>query len=400
MPPIFIQILLVFLTCFACIASASETSCLISAKHKLVGKSAFAHFNSTSFLIFTMVLGIASNVGIQNIMSNYIISDYDFYIKTIVTTSFCLLVCDLFPKLIATYMPNRILYYSWKAFAPFVKPFHYMYLKLLEIPNAIVDTISYILPSTQNTTSLSELRHILNVCQKSRVISQYEKQHILSNYHLNDTSCEDIHVPVHDVVWIDINEAPKHLDALMKKHPNYYIPICDGEIQHIVSVVAIYDILRFNIESLSVKSIASDALRPRFIHEHASINTAIKMFIQNHAPIFSIDEYGTIKGLITKQSIIKKLLSHQDIPISPTDHEWLSPTSMIVPGDIPLTQLAQLTGIELISHENMKTLGGWITEQTSRISQAGEKLGTKYLSIKIIESSPTKIIKVYLKVLE
>ena len=381
------------------IISASEIGVLLCQHlHKATAKEQEIISNPTKFLIMLNILNLSCNIGIQNILS-YILSDYSFAYTVILTTGVCIICCDLVPKTIGMYLTNYSFWLAVVCFGPIVPTFSYIYTYISIIAAYLLYPIESILSLGKSNVDVDEVKHILNKCKTHKLISQYQNNIFLNQYSLTASTCGDIHIPVHEIQYVRSDSDSTNLISIMEHNAHRVVPICNKDIQNPVAIANVYDIIGL-MPGTPISQVIHVFPSPCFIHEHVPVYKLFNLFNKiDTIAVFSIDELGQLTGMITRQ-IIWQFMYLSPIKEVSTDIEWLSASSMIVPGNILLSDLADIIDIEFISHTNMKTLGGWIIEQCDTIPQVGEKLVTKLMTIKIIERNQTVIKKVYLKILE
>jgi CBS domain containing-hemolysin-like protein len=70
---------------------------------------------------------------------------------------------------------------------------------------------------------------------------------------------------------------------------------------------------------------------------------------------------------------------------------------IIVSGRLEIEQFNDIFNTELISENNLLTIGGWLTEQLGNIPKSGTKYETQNLLFQVLTAEPNKITKIYVR---
>jgi len=102
-----------------------------------------------------------------------------------------------------------------------------------------------------------------------------------------------------------------------------------------------------------------------------------------------VDEYGNFVGIITPMDVLSKFFPELNV-------KWVSKNTLIVPGDILLSDLEAVIG-KTLPFQSL-TLQALIMEQTGRIPDEGETIDLKYIKCEIVEKDLAKIKKVKVEI--
>ena len=70
---------------------------------------------------------------------------------------------------------------------------------------------------------------------------------------------------------------------------------------------------------------------------------------------------------------------------------------LIASGRMPLIELEEILKVNLDSPSNMKTIGGYLTEQIGQAPKSGTKWETKELLFQILSSNEKRIQRIYIR---
>ncbi|SGA27614.1 membrane transport protein [Chlamydia abortus] len=111
-----------------------------------------------------------------------------------------------------------------------------------------------------------------------------------------------------------------------------------------------------------------------------------------------IDEYGSIEGLITQEDLFE-IVSGEiiDQRSEKVLYTMSGKDVIIAAGTLELSDLSEIFNINLPTHNNSATLGGWLTEQMESIPITGTKITWNNLMFQVLDAAPNRIRRVYIR---
>ncbi len=222
-----------------------------------------------------------------------------------------------------------------------------------------------------------ELRTIVAVSGKRGTIEDEERDMIDSVIEFGDTIVREIMVPRVDMGCIEDTEALNEVVARAKKLGHSRIPVFHDDIDHIVGVLYVKDLLKYDLgesEGISLTRI----VRPAYYTPESKKAGELLKELQHrriHIAIV-VDEYGGTAGLITLEDLIEEIVGDIRDEYDVEDESLIkvvNRTTVIADGVVHLDELAEEIGVKLES-EDVETLGGYLMEAFGRIPSEGEKL--------------------------
>jgi CBS domain containing-hemolysin-like protein len=214
-----------------------------------------------------------------------------------------------------------------------------------------------------------------------------ERQMIRSVLQLTDRSVQSLMTPRPDIVWVDVKATPEELLNTLKTTPQTRLLVARDELDNLLGVVQSRDLLTAALSNQTI-DLAALAIEPLAVPEGTSALNVLEMLRQQAVPLaIVIDEYGSIKGIVTTSDLLAAIAgevadSSETSLVIETDNGWLLDAS------ISLEQLEELLGIQLTDGEgDYFTLAGLLLEQLQRIPVKGEAviIAEFKFEIKVIE---------------
>ena len=223
--------------------------------------------------------------------------------------------------------------------------------------------------------SEEELRHIFAESQKSKKVTETEKDILLNALALNDRCVRDVMTPRNQVVSLDLDESfEANLKvAIESKHTRF--PLVEGHLDHSVGVVHIKDLLplvgRPDPDLRKVKR----ELVP--VPEMMAIDKLLRVFLDRHLHFaLVVDEFGGAVGVVTLDNVLEEIVGdiQDEFDAEKPEFRRLSGSEFEVDGTLNLYELAEHAGLTIESDE-VTTVGGYVTHLLGHLPRLGEQVG-------------------------
>lgn len=206
------------------------------------------------------------------------------------------------------------------------------------------------------------------------VFEHSERHMIRSVLQLSERPVQSLMTPRPDIVWVDVNATPEELLVILQTTPQTRLLVAREELDNLLGVVQSRDLLTAALSNQTL-DLAKLVMAPLAVPEGTSALKVLEMLRQEALPMaIVIDEYGSIKGLITTGDLLAaiagELADTNDEPLA-VEHEngWL------LDGSLSLEQLEELLHIKLKRGEgDYFTLAGLLLEQLQHIPTIGEEI--------------------------
>jgi len=178
------------------------------------------------------------------------------------------------------------------------------------------------------------------------------------------------------------------------------LPVMDGDLDHILGVVHIWDVIAARVEGrqVSLPAIVRHCLRVPELAQALSILDEMRNESCHIAIVH--DEYGGTAGLITLSDLLTELVgSFKETGAQNGDDEECVQQpdgSYIVMGRMHVEDLAETVGIEIPAGD-YDTVAGLITSRLERIPMEGEKVEIEGALVTILRADPRRILKIRLR---
>ena len=325
------------------------------------------------------------------------LKDYSHGLATtiivIVITYFSLVFGELVPKrlgltypeAIAKFMARPMRWLSWIAH-PFV---------LLLTKSTQLITRIFSIKSKDNQVTEEEIKAMISEGTEHGAIEEAEQKIIERVFHLGDRNITSLMTHRSDIIWFSTDDNEEKIKEKIVSEPHSIYPICDGDIDNLKGVVSIKDL--YISDDLTL---FRDLMKPAlFLPENVSAYTVLEKFKESKLhTCFIVDEYGSVKGMITLNDILEGIVG--DIPEQHIEDYGIlkrEDGSFLVDAQIPFYDFLtyyQQTEFMNEGDQEFNTLAGFVLHQLEHIPHTGEKLDWKGFHFEIIDMDAQRIDKV------
>jgi putative hemolysin len=315
-------------------------------------------------------------------------------IIVILITYFTLILGELVPKRIglanpegiAKFMakPMRILGFITYPFIWLLSKSSHLIMKLFNIKN------------NENQVTEEEIKAIISEGTEHGAIEEAEQEIIERVFHLGDRNITSLMTHRSDIIWFDQNDNENKIREKIIKDPHSLYPVCDGEIDNIKGVVSIKDLYTADDFTLF-----RDLMKPAFfVPDNNTAYQVMEKFKQSQTySCFIVDEYGSLRGMITLNDIMEAIIGEMPELNEEDDYAIVEREdgSYLVDAQIPFYDfLTRFDKAEWVAESEYEydTLAGCILHELERIPQTGETLEWKDFKIEIIDMDGHRIDKV------
>jgi len=327
------------------------------------------------------------------------------YAKTIaigivvVTVTYLTLVAgELVPKHVALKDPEAIasrvarpLAFMTKAAAPLVS--------FLSGSTDFIVRLMGLRPGFERPVTEEEIHDLIEQGEKSGAIHATERDMIEGVLDLADRAVRTIMTPRPDVLWIDLDDAKDATLRKLRECHHAQLLVSRGSIDEIVGVVSKQDLLDQYLGNGSL-DLESALHKPLIVHEGASILRTLDLF--RKTPVHSaviVDEYGSLRGIVTRTDLLEAVAG--DLPNinaeSEPKVERRDDGAFLMDATIPISEVADLLGLDSFPHGDYLTLAGFVLSQLEHVAQADAQFTWGRWRFKIADMDGHRIEKVLVR---
>lgn len=320
-------------------------------------------------------------------------------IAAFLLTLIILVFAEVMPKTVAALYPERLTtIVAWP-----LSLLLWLIYPLVWIINTIVNTILLLFGirvKKKNIDHLNREELRLLVRESSSAASKHHRDMLLSLLDLEQSTIEDVMVPRHEIVAIDIEDDWKDIVKLLCSYPHKYLPLYRNNIDQLIGIVDIQSIFHLVIDNRLNKDALMKAAFPlHFIPESTKLYRQLLRFQKEKCQCgLVVDEYGSLRGFVSLTDILEEIVGEfiRDIDTVSLDIQCQSDGSCLVAGAVNLRELNREMGW-LLPTTSSKTLSGLIIEELEAIPRSGTSLKIANYYIEVVQVKDNRIKSVKIK---
>ena len=189
-----------------------------------------------------------------------------------------------------------------------------------------------------------------------------------------DRRVQEVMRPRADITAVEANTpVAQVLDLARRKGYSRY-PVYEGDLDHIVGLVHVKDLLSDDDLQRPIREVARE---PLLVPDSLRLIELLRQFQRagTHLAIV-LDEYGGTAGLVTLEDLLEEIVGdiEDEHPHPVPGPRRRSDGILIVPGTLPVHDLAQTLGLAVPEHPPYDTVAGLILYLLGHIPQPGEEV--------------------------
>ena len=235
-----------------------------------------------------------------------------------------------------------------------------------------------------------ELMTFVEVVEEEGGIEEEEKELIENIFEFDDTNASEIMTPRADMFVIDGDEELK-LKAIVKSGFTR-IPVIEGDIDHVVGILNVKDLLKYQASSTDEINVRQIMRQPYFVPENKKLDNLLQEFKKRkqHMAII-IDEHGGVSGLITLEDALEEIVGEIIDETDTVEPHIIKtrPNEWRVLGKSEIDEVNETIKMDIPDSREYDTFSGYVLDQIGRIPHEKEEisLGNFLITVKEMEGN-------------
>jgi CBS domain containing-hemolysin-like protein len=221
-----------------------------------------------------------------------------------------------------------------------------------------------------------DLRGLVDLLERRRVIEPGERAMIHSVFELGDTIVREVMVPRTDMIFVESTKSLRQALSLALRSGFSRIPVIGENLDDIVGIAYLKDIVTRTYDDAQALTSApvSSVMRPAtFVPDSKPVDDLLaEMQARRIHVAIVIDEYGGTAGLATIEDILEEIVGEiaDEYDREKPQVEWLGAGQARVTARLSVDELAELFGVR-IEVDDVETVGGLLAQRLGRVPIAG-----------------------------
>ncbi|SEI46458.1 Mg2+ and Co2+ transporter CorB, contains DUF21, CBS pair, and CorC-HlyC domains [Allopseudospirillum japonicum] len=324
---------------------------------------------------------------IATVVAMRLYGDAGIAIATAVLTLVILIFAEVMPKTLAAVRPERIAYPASLILEPLLKLLYPLVWLVNGISNGLLRLLGVqSVQSDSHKLTREELRTVVH--EAGSMIPRRHQAMLLSILDLEKVTVNDIMIPRHEVVGIDLeHDMPTILEQL-RASEHTRIPVFKGDINNVVGILHLRKAARVLSDPNPTKAmLVKETREPYFVPESTPLHTQLLNFQKEKRRIgIVVDEYGDVLGVVTLEDILEEIVGDftTDVANQQPDIQLQEDGAYIIEGAAAIREINKLLEWELPT-DGPKTINGLVLEKLEHLPEANMCLQIGHYRFEVLE---------------
>jgi putative hemolysin len=247
-----------------------------------------------------------------------------------------------------------------------------------------------------------EIRSLIAEAERTGTIETAEKQMIAGVMRLADRKARAIMTPRGEIEWIDINAEPEAAMETLRNTVHTRLPAGDGTVEQLLGVINTRELLAAELSGkpLNLREFVRAA---PVVLDFIDALDVLETLRAAEVPVALVhDEYGSFEGIITPADILEAIAGvfRSDLDEDDVDIVQRADGSWLLPGLMPVDEMADHLGVRLPPDHSYATLAGFLLSYTQELPRTGEVVEALGWHFEIVDLDGRRIDRVIAKRLE
>jgi putative hemolysin len=299
------------------------------------------------------------------------------------------------PKRIAIAHPERVAAFC----APFMSVFIRLLLPAVHALSWLSDRILALLPwdYAPAVTSIEDILAFVYEGERSGTIEP-EESHLVSNVlRLDERHLASIMSPIAEVDWLNLLAPREDNLRLLRDSPHSQLPVCKGDLQHVIGIAKSHDILQAAIAG-DIDFAEIPLTQPLYVPVSLTLIELLRTFRKQRSTIaLVVSEFGNTEGIVTVDDLVLSLVGdmmpmaddpEDALAVRRTDGSWL------LDGLLAIDDMKHKLEIERVPNEelgNYHTVGGFVLASLGRIPRKTEHFNWSGWDFEVVDIDRNRV---------
>jgi putative hemolysin len=327
-----------------------------------------------------------------------------FGLVVLVITYLSLIIGELVPKRLALGAPEKI---AGMVAGPmsFLSMIGAPFVSLLTVSSDLVLRLLGVKNTGETPVTEAEINVMIEQGTQAGVFDAVEQNIVARVFALGDRKVESLMTRRPNVMWVDREDSPAENRSALANSPYSRVLVCDGDLDHVVGIVAAKALLKQCYEERPLDLMAA-CQQPLFVPESVSAFNLLEKMKSGRTHIaVVVDEHGATQGLITMHDILSAVVGEMPAiddaggqeAVQREDGSWLVDGLIAIQDFKSLFDLKELPGED---EGNFTTLSGFILYATSKVPKISDSFDAAGLHFEIMDMDGQRIDRVLVKPIE
>lgn len=351
-------------------------------------------------LVTVFMVNTFTNILLQNIASDMFGERSGWLLKVGVPLVVTLILGEIIPKQIGLKYNVSIAIKNAKTLATLQKALSFLRRTVIAVA-APVSKIMFFYLKRESPIKREEIEYLLETSEKSGILQEDEASLLAGYINLQDKDVKELMSPKEDVLYYSLQDPLEKLIRCFTLKNASKITVCESSLENILGMLTALDYFYQRKRINKPADIITYLKPPLYVPETIDPFTLFKMMEDKQENLaLVVNEYGNVSGQITKEDLFEVVVGPIADAKEPPLFIKAGENEVIASGKWELAEFNDYFDANLESNNHMVTLGGWLTEKLQEIPKIGGKHKLEGFYFHILEATPSRINRVFIKRVE
>ena len=247
-----------------------------------------------------------------------------------------------------------------------------------------------------------EIRVALEDGTAEGALDAEEKQMIEGILKFRQVDVAQIMTPRTEIEGLEADMALEEALESIESFRHSRIPVYEDVLDEVVGIVYVKDLLSAARHGTDGKTVRDVAREPYFSPETRTVDSLLRDFQDRHIQIaIVLDEYGGVSGVVSVEDIMEEIVGEIEDEYDEEDHEnrvrVRASGGIEADARVRIDELNEAHELDIPEDEAYDTVGGYVASCFGRVPEPGEEYRQDGLIIRVLQSDPRRLHRVFLK---
>lgn len=287
-----------------------------------------------------------------------------------------------------------------RLFAPVVSAVRLLVRGVLRVFGVQTDPDSQILAVREEIAGALQLGHSEGVVQKE------DRDRILGALDLGDRTVEEIMLHRSNIEMIDADTPPQDILQQCLESSHTRLPVFRGDPENIIGMIHAKDLLRAMYklttgekdiaEALAGFKVTDVMMKPYFVPDTTALDDQMRQFLRRRTHFaLVVDEYGSLKGLITLEDILEEIvgeIADEHDPKADSQFLLTDDGQYLVDGNMTIRDFNRATDF-ILPDDEANTVAGLVIYKSQVIPTVGQVFSFHGFRFEVLARENNRITK-------
>jgi CBS domain containing-hemolysin-like protein len=300
-----------------------------------------------------------------------------FIIAFTIITFLHIVLGELAPKTLALERAEKVaLAISWPMEA-FYKIFRWP-IRVLDWAGIRTVRLFGLQPSGEHASVYTEdeLRHLVDISQKSGHVAAEERQLIHRVFEFSDVNVREAMLPRTQILALPVTASLEETREAFRSSGFSRLPVYRNNFDDVVGVLYRKDVDMGRLDAQTFQ-LAEFVRPPAFIPETVSAREALKQMQANRVHfVFVVNEHGGVEGILSLEDLLEEIVGEIDDEFDEETRLQIKRDrdSFVLDGMLAVRAANQQLGLSLPERDGYTTIAGFLMTRAGRILDVGDEI--------------------------